>query len=868
MVGRWGMSDAIGPIAVLPADSQGIAAARRRLGLRGDAAPRRRGGAPHRGRGLRRGARPPARQPRPPRRARRGAAPARDARRRRRLRRRGRRAARRGRSSRPARPYARSSLAARAAPSGSLDAVAAPVKPDDEVELRVDSLAYGGNGVARLNGFVVFVRSGLPGDVVRARVTKVKRNHAEALATEVVQPSALRVDAPCEHYPACGGCRFQDLAYEAQLEAKESQVADALRRLAGSPSRPSSRPCPPSRRSTTATRWSTPSRETPSGPAPGLHKAGRWDEVLEIERCWLTTDLGNAIRNAVRDWAREEGLAAYDQAEQTGYLRHLVIREGRNTGQALVQLVTAPGERFETGYFVEVLRRFPEVRSIHWAVNDSPAEVTNLPTRAALGRRGDRGGARRAALPRAAERLPPDEHADGRASLRARGRVRGAHRLGDGLGPLLRHRHHRPHAWRATRCGLGHRRLRGVRRLRARERRAERDHELGVLRRQRRRGGRGAARPLGRSGPGRRRPAARRPRRQGASPPRPRRGAADRLRLVQPDDARRGREAAARRLGLPARARAAGGHVPAHAARRDRRPARAREARSASGQAAAPAVPRSRRPPRGHASGRTRPRSREHVHVRPAGCSCTSRGDGAERRHVSQSGRDTATRRLAHDLARLRDSVSPVPRRSSLTRFGPTTGVWPRFEQRTGPRTVACWRGCWGRRRSAALLGSPVDRRAPLERRAADGRQPGDCRMRPGAGRVGDVREPRPRGAVHGLLHRGGRPPPRRGGTPRPGRRPRSRSRLRSPGPSSAHEARRAPTRRRPRRACRRSRGRSARPPRSRGRARRPARATPCRRGGRAEQVGVRGEEGDRQSRAGPAGRRCRRGRWRPRARS
>jgi 23S rRNA (uracil1939-C5)-methyltransferase len=83
----------------------------------------------------------------------------------------------------------------------------------------------------------------------------------------------------------------------------------------------------------------------------------------------------------VRDWAREEGLVAYDQAEQTGYLRHLVVREGRNTGQALVMLVTAPGERFETGYFVEVLRRFPEVRSVHWAVNDTPAEVTNLPTR-------------------------------------------------------------------------------------------------------------------------------------------------------------------------------------------------------------------------------------------------------------------------------------------------------------------------------------------------------------------------------------------------------------------------------------------------------------------------------------------------------
>jgi 23S rRNA (uracil1939-C5)-methyltransferase len=119
---------------------------------------------------------------------------------------------------------------------------------------------------------------------------------------------------------------------------------------------------------------------TPSGPTLGLHKAGRWDAVLEIEMCWLTTDLGNAIRNAMRDWAREEGLEPYDQADGTGYLRHLVVREGRNSGQVLVQLVTAPKERFETGYFVEVLRRFPEVRSIHWAINDTPAEVTNLPT--------------------------------------------------------------------------------------------------------------------------------------------------------------------------------------------------------------------------------------------------------------------------------------------------------------------------------------------------------------------------------------------------------------------------------------------------------------------------------------------------------
>ena len=258
--------------------------------------------------------------------------------------------------------------------------VAAPVVKDQEIELTVDSLAYGGNGVARLNGFVVFVRRGLPGDRVRARVTKVKRNHAEALAFELLEPGPQRVDAPCEHYPACGGCRFQDLAYEAQVAAKEEQVRDALVRIGGIDDPPLEPIVPAESPLHYRNKLEYSFTRTPSGPALGFHKAGRWDDVLEIDRCWLTTDLGNRVRDAVRDWAREERLEPYDQAEKTGYLRHLVVREGRNTGQALVQLVTAAGERFDRDHFVETLRVFPEVRSIHWAVNETPAEVTNLPT--------------------------------------------------------------------------------------------------------------------------------------------------------------------------------------------------------------------------------------------------------------------------------------------------------------------------------------------------------------------------------------------------------------------------------------------------------------------------------------------------------
>jgi 23S rRNA (uracil1939-C5)-methyltransferase len=258
--------------------------------------------------------------------------------------------------------------------------VAAPVQRDQELELQIDSLAFGGNGVARLDGFVVFVRRGLPGDTVRARVTKVQRRHADALMTELVSPGPVRVEAPCAHFPACGGCRFQDLSYEAQLEAKAAWVEDSLRRIAGIPDPPVEPIIGAEEVFGYRNKMEYSFAPGDDGPVLGLHRAGRWDEVLGLERCHLTTELGNAIRNTIQEWAREERLEAYDQAKVKGYLRHLVVREGRNTGQALVQLVTHERERFDRERLIEVLTAFPEVRSIHWSVNDTPAEVTNLPS--------------------------------------------------------------------------------------------------------------------------------------------------------------------------------------------------------------------------------------------------------------------------------------------------------------------------------------------------------------------------------------------------------------------------------------------------------------------------------------------------------
>ena len=253
-----------------------------------------------------------------------------------------------------------------------------PVAPGTELEVAVDSLAFGARGVARVDGFVVFVDGALPGDRVRARVQRVKRRHAEAIALDVLEAGADRVLAPCAHFPACGGCRLQNLAYPAQAALKERQVRDAIARIAGlrdvavEPIVPADEPYGYRNKLEYAF------TSTADGVAAGLHRAGRYDEVLPIARCWLTGDLGNAVRDRVQAWARAEGLDAYDQRTARGYLRHLVVREARTTGSVLVLLVTAPGELRGRASLVEALRAFPEVRSIYWAVNPGVAEVTNL----------------------------------------------------------------------------------------------------------------------------------------------------------------------------------------------------------------------------------------------------------------------------------------------------------------------------------------------------------------------------------------------------------------------------------------------------------------------------------------------------------
>jgi 23S rRNA (uracil1939-C5)-methyltransferase len=216
-------------------------------------------------------------------------------------------------------------------------------RPGDELVLKIDSLAQGGRGVARANGYVVFVAGALPGDVVRARLTKTKRTFAEASAVEVVEPAPDRVPDRCLHDgEPCPGALWQGLPYQRQLEEKSRQVDEALRRLGGLDGFDLQPIVPAVEQWRYRNKLEYSFGERDGEVMLGFHRRGSWSQVVDAEDCLLASTANNAERNAVREWARREGIPAYDPREGTGVLRNLVVREGRRTGQVQTRLVTSP----------------------------------------------------------------------------------------------------------------------------------------------------------------------------------------------------------------------------------------------------------------------------------------------------------------------------------------------------------------------------------------------------------------------------------------------------------------------------------------------------------------------------------------------
>lgn len=250
------------------------------------------------------------------------------------------------------------------------------IKKGEILELTIESLAYGGKGVAKVDDFVIFVKNAIPGQTVKAFIYKKRSGYAEARPVEVIKESPNYTVPPCEHFKYCGGCTFQQLNYDEQIEQKKQQVIDALQRLAGIDDVKIDRVIPSNniynyRNKMEFTfsnrRWILPDepKDAPQGFALGLHIPGRFDKILDINECHIQPKLGNEIINFVREKAIELKLKPYDQKTHIGFLRHLVLRFGVKTDEMMVNIVTS----YENTDFLfplvnDLVKKFPQITSV------------------------------------------------------------------------------------------------------------------------------------------------------------------------------------------------------------------------------------------------------------------------------------------------------------------------------------------------------------------------------------------------------------------------------------------------------------------------------------------------------------------------
>ena len=254
------------------------------------------------------------------------------------------------------------------------------------LKVDVTDVALGGKAIARHEGRVVFVDRGVPGDRVQARVTRVHRRYAEARLESIEAASELRVPAPCPHVPRCGGCRFQDLAYDTQCALKERHVREALAhlgRLADVPVR-AIRPAPDLFHYRNKMEFSF-SPAADGAPILGLHERGGFDRIFAIETCLLPSPLTVEIVRLTQRFAAERGWRAYHPGRHAGVVRFLTVRHLPHTDECAVHLIAASDAIPAVGEWAEAVAALsPAVRSVTLGVNDRRANVATSDTERVL----------------------------------------------------------------------------------------------------------------------------------------------------------------------------------------------------------------------------------------------------------------------------------------------------------------------------------------------------------------------------------------------------------------------------------------------------------------------------------------------------
>ncbi len=269
------------------------------------------------------------------------------------------------------------------------------LKKGTELELYIEKIAYGGQGVARIDGFVVFLRNVLPGQRVIAKIVKRRSSYAEAIPLQVLEECPWKVDPKCPHFGVCGGCVWQNLDYEKQLEIKTEQVMESLSHI-GNVSAPELLPTVPSpsifyyRNKLEFTfgprRWLLPEEiETdnitkPKDFALGFHAKGHWEKVVDVDRCCLQSPDTNRILGIVKEISQKSELRPYDTLTHEGFWRFLVVRHSKTNDDFLVNLITtsadsAPKREAINEIGVRLKDECTKVSSFIHSVSDKKAQI-------------------------------------------------------------------------------------------------------------------------------------------------------------------------------------------------------------------------------------------------------------------------------------------------------------------------------------------------------------------------------------------------------------------------------------------------------------------------------------------------------------
>lgn len=259
----------------------------------------------------------------------------------------------------------------------------------EETVYRIERVAFGGYGLCRYNDFVLMVKGGIPGDYARLRVVKKKKNYAEAIIEELLEPSPYRLPAPCKHFGICGGCVWQHVDYPAQLRFKQAMIEDVFRQIGGLSLKV---PLPRhaehifhyrnkmeftfnDRAWLTAEQIANPLFRAPDC-VLGLHIPQRFDKVLPIEYCYLQSDTANRCLRVVSDFAAASELPPYSATAQTGFWRFLVIRESHYTHERLVHVITYdPQPKVLEQLKDELLQQVPGITSFIHSINSRKSQV-------------------------------------------------------------------------------------------------------------------------------------------------------------------------------------------------------------------------------------------------------------------------------------------------------------------------------------------------------------------------------------------------------------------------------------------------------------------------------------------------------------